>query len=375
MESTVTPIKFVDHKLTTYINWIKTEAVKMAPLLTTADNNWVNEQVVYRYGRAYYFVINKKWKDLLPDIKDLPSDTKLEKKPIRWLKSTDITAAAIRLAYNTWGEYRHEETIAHIIVHNMLRLKTDANLLLPICLVDIMGHKPVPYWTYNRLVGTFDHILWPLCSHTLEYRPGLSDNMMWKDKKPILIFRGATTGYIQRYLVKECNKMKSSRYDILKQWANQPWADFGFNKILPRTKTEKAWKTHGKHIMALLKPKMTMEQLLHYRFILCIEGNDVSTSFGWVLASNSVPIHPYPFIYEVWYFNGLKPYVHFIPCKLDGSDLDKQMTWAINHDDVCRKIAQNGRDHMAKMLDPVLYVEVLRRMYNMWDLHHPNENN
>ena len=48
--------------------------------------------------------------------------------------------------------------------------------------------------------------------------------------------------------------------------------------------------------------------------------------------------------------NWLKPYVHYIPVEMDLSDLGKKVEWAIKHDDLARKIAENGRDFVKNHL-------------------------
>lgn len=104
------------------------------------------------------------------------------------------------------------------------------------------------------------------------------------------------------------------------------------------------------------------------RYILCIEGADVSTAFGWALASYSVPLHPYPFVYNVWYFNGLRPWVHFVPLKPDGSDLESAYWYCETHLRRCNEIALAGRQHMVRMLDVEYLSRIKREVVSLWNL-------
>jgi hypothetical protein len=47
--------------------------------------------------------------------------------------------------------------------------------------------------------------------------------------------------------------------------------------------------------------------------------------------------------YEQWYYGTLKPWEHYIPVKGDLSDLHKRFEWALQNDESCRRIAENGK--------------------------------
>ena len=63
---------------------------------------------------------------------------------------------------------------------------------------------------------------------------------------------------------------------------------------------------------------------LNYKFILCLEGNDVASNLKWVMSSNSIAVMPKP-KYETWFMEGkLKGNVHYIEIKDDYSDLEEK---------------------------------------------------
>lgn len=347
------------------IKWIKEESMKERRKKTEEEEIWIDNQVKFRFGRAYDKIINCKWEEIYPHVTKTQNIN-------RWLTPLDNTYDKVFLAYNNWAEYRHGENAGQVQIFNTLSPDKPDNILLPIIMVDTMGPSSCPYWAYNRKYNSNDHIIFPLCSHRIEYSKALNDPVSWNNKSHKLIFRGVTTSPLVSIITNGITK--SSRVEIVSKWYKKSWADLGFNKIIDSTKNHPKWSEYQTLVNSMLKTHLSMFDMMKSKFILCIEGQDVSTSFGWVLTSLCAPIHPYPFVFEVWYFNDLTPWVHFIPCKPDGSDIEELMNWAQYHDEECRIIAENGRKHMEKMLDPFLYIEVLRRMYSLWDMKHKSLN-
>ena len=58
---------------------------------------------------------------------------------------------------------------------------------------------------------------------------------------------------------------------------------------------------------------MSYEDMLQYKFIISIEGNDVATNLKWALLSNSVVLMPIPTKASWFMEDMLIPFVHFIP--------------------------------------------------------------
>lgn len=55
---------------------------------------------------------------------------------------------------------------------------------------------------------------------------------------------------------------------------------------------------------------------------------------------------------EMWYYKGIKPWVHYIPVKIDCSDLIEKIHWAKANDDEAHKIALNAQLFTVKNLMP-----------------------
>jgi hypothetical protein len=50
-----------------------------------------------------------------------------------------------------------------------------------------------------------------------------------------------------------------------------------------------------------------------------------------------------------WYYDRLKPWIHYVPVKSDLSDLEEIVSWVLDHDDQARKIGQAGREFANSM--------------------------
>ena len=84
--------------------------------------------------------------------------------------------------------------------------------------------------------------------------------------------------------------------------------------------------------------RLSIKAQLQYKFILCVEGNDIATNLAWALLSNSIVIAP-PFYWDDWYMpSKLVPWVHFVPIKTDFSDLETQLDHCLANPELCHKI-------------------------------------
>ena len=94
------------------------------------------------------------------------------------------------------------------------------------------------------------------------------------------------------------------------------------------------------------KKKVSIDFHLNFKFILCIEGNDVASNLKWVMSSNSVAVMPKP-KFESWFMEGtLVPDFHFIEIKDDFSDLEKKITYYINNPKELKIIASNANNYV-----------------------------
>lgn len=94
-----------------------------------------------------------------------------------------------------------------------------------------------------------------------------------------------------------------------------------------------------------IKPKISINEHLDYKFILSLEGNDVATNLKWIMSSNSIAVTP-KLKYETWFMEGkLEGGKHFIEIKEDYSDLEEKLNYYIAHPEECLEIIKNANEY------------------------------
>ena len=278
------------------------------------------------------------------------------------LRMSDVTLEAVKSRYGEFGAYRHHVdacTMADWVAHDSTRRLTSRHRF-PITNVDSVGPRS-PLIAYNRTVKSRTvqrpcAILWPLGYHVDVARHGLKDRQPFREKLDKVAFRGAPSGVREHDPVSG----RTSRSSVVDRWRDRPWADLDMTHAYTHAYTHT-------HAPSNTRNKMSQSELMRHKYVLCIEGADVSTAFGWALASNCVPVHPFPFVYEVWYFNGLEPWVHFVPTRQDAEDLGDAYLWCASHQEECEAIARRGREHMSRLLDEGTLSDIKRAVVARWD--------
>lgn len=150
----------------------------------------------------------------------------------------------------------------------------------------------------------------------------VNDPMAFTDKKDMMVFRNVVKG-------------QPHRTRLLEMYLNHPLCDAG--QINPCA-------AHPEY----QKDYMTIAQMLKYKFICCIEGNDVATNLKWVMSSNSVAVMPKPKI-ESWFMEGrLIGGVHYIEIKDDYTDLEEKLHYYMDHPQETQKIIDNAHKWVAQ---------------------------
>lgn len=156
------------------------------------------------------------------------------------------------------------------------------------------------------------------------------DPLAFEEKLCSVVWRGATTGHGPF--------RKNPRFVFVSKFIDK--FDVGFSKLC-----------QGKKCEELIRPELTIDEHLQYKYIVVIEGNDVATSLKWVLMSNSIPFMQPP-TKETWLMEGLlEPFVHYIPLNEDFSDLEEKVEWANENPDKALDIVENGKLFMKMFED------------------------
>lgn len=146
----------------------------------------------------------------------------------------------------------------------------------------------------------------------------------WDRKYDRLVWRGVTTGaHVRRRFVHAL----SSEHDVR------------FSGVVQQ---KKHWINQSTH----LGKQLSKRQILRYKYVLSLPGNDVATNLKWLMAQQSVVVMPTPRV-EGWLMEGLlMPYVHYVPLD-DPRNVDEVLAWMRQHDRECRRIVRNANEWMA----------------------------
>ena len=187
----------------------------------------------------------------------------------------------------------------------------------------------LPVLTKARIIGEKNNGI--LIKYEYDYHWTILENFKdpynWDKKENNIIWRGnSVTGLNKKYTRHTFVNKYSSTHNV------------GFSDSIKGTLEQN-------------KGKMTVEEQLKYKYIICLEGNDVGTSLKWSLLSNSIVLMSKPII-EGWLMEGLlEPYVHYVPLQDDFSDLEEILEWCRNNDDKCKEISENSTKWMEQFLD------------------------
>lgn len=88
-----------------------------------------------------------------------------------------------------------------------------------------------------------------------------------------------------------------------------------------------------------------------YKYQINLDGTVAAYRFPYLLAGDALVFKQNSVYYEFFY-NDLKPWVHYVPFKQDLSDLVEQIQWAMKHEDEALKIIQNAREYANEHLLP-----------------------
>lgn len=152
----------------------------------------------------------------------------------------------------------------------------------------------------------------------------ITDPIPFTEKKDQLVWRGAV--------------YKQHRREFIKQFYNHPLCNVGQTN---KPAEDVPWQ----------KGFMSIAEQLKYKFILCIEGNDVATNLKWAMSSNSLCIMTKP-KFETWFMEGtLQPGVHYVEVKEDYSDLEEKIRYYSENTDEAQAIIKNAHAYVAQFQD------------------------
>jgi len=209
----------------------------------------------------------------------------------------------------------------------------------------------------------FAPIVWKLESerHFGSYLGEVTKEMVaWKDKIPKAIWRGDMTGFhkAQRRGASATAKAEPEhacpvipRCNFVQRYVNSnDTIDAGF--VLGGPPQSELLELYYNWIResGMAKDRMAVEELLKYKILVSLEGNDVSSGLKWMLLSNSVLLMPPPTRTSWAMEELLEPFVHYVPMAEDGSDAEEKIQWILDNDMEAQRIAERATLFMEDML-------------------------
>ena len=209
---------------------------------------------------------------------------------------------------------KHRHTTYFFDIYPFLRQVPD-NLKFNYYNEDIDTETPLPTFVKSRPVtsGVTNSALCRMDS--IRHFRFIKDSRPFRSKDDIVVMRNVV--------------VHKPRVSFLERWIDAPGTDVG------QINTDNG---HPEWV----RPRLSIEDQLSHKFIMCIRGNDVATNLKWVMSSNSVAVMPAPDV-ESWYMEGLLiPDYHYIEVKPDYSDLMDKLEWYKSHPEDAEEIIRNA---------------------------------
>lgn len=201
----------------------------------------------------------------------------------------------------------------------------------------------------------------------------------WYLKKNEAVWRGAMTGGLTKEIDEasyytdaedEINCIRNHRCHFVLENSGSTLMDVGLTNDALRLSSPEA-HVYG---MQVVKDKYTIKEMLEFKIIISLEGNDVSSGLKWQLLCKSVVLMPPP-SFTSWAMEELlQPWVHYVPIEADGSDAVKKTRWVIENEDEALKISERATLFMEDMIyhpeaatdESLVLEEIMRRYENLW---------
>ncbi len=191
-------------------------------------------------------------------------------------------------------------------------------------------------------------IVWKLATsrHYRQLYDVFRHDTPWEAKENKAVFRGQLTGALEGYDKKvddmtNCQTMRRCR--LIVEMHGSPYVD----AKLTSTRERLPEVLNG---IPLTGETFTIREMMKFKGIIMLEGNDVASGLKWTLLSQSIVLMPPP-RHTSWAMEELlKPWVHYVPLNEDATDATEKMKWVVEHDEEARAIAQRGTQWMEDLI-------------------------
>jgi hypothetical protein len=211
-----------------------------------------------------------------------------------------------------------------------------------VCIISEKINYPVVVKTYSIYNTNHVGVLLPL-NIDRHWNPILSvekNDIPYHQKIHKAIWRGVTTGISTAFK----HFSKADRIELVTKYYDHPSIDVGFNIITSN------FNKHDFHTDCF-KSSLSMKELLRYKYLIVVEGNDKASCLQWMLYSKSVVLMPKITCISWFMEHELVEYEHFIPLKNDFEDLEEKLEWCMRNDERCKRISMNATKFVTSFCD------------------------
>lgn len=208
-----------------------------------------------------------------------------------------------------------------------------------------ISHRRIPIFSVSKIRGIHSDILVPALGVYNSAIAPKRDKINWHEKKPIVYWRGATTG---GYL-KQDNWFHFPRIRLVKAAKFQNSTDIGLSNIVQFESGQKEVIFDAIQRAGLVKGYDPFDKNFEYKYLYDIEGNTYSSRLKHFLRSDSVVFKP-NVVWEEFYYQWLKAGVHYIQMSSNFSDLDITVEWAEENQDTVINVSQNATEFANRYL-------------------------
>jgi len=242
----------------------------------------------------------------------------------------------------------HQDSSTQVMMNwgdNIPKAKYTADKIYPVfCKVRHYCEKKESWGDYeNSLCNQkqISTIIWPVNHRRLHSLPFITpdNDIPWEEKEGKAMWRGGAPEEGPPEADEEFDPMETRhiKWKLISEFVGHPLVDAKYTR-----RDFKGFAEKGLFKPEYIAPRTEMDEQLKYKYMIAIEGNDVSSAIKWMLFSNSVVLSP-PFRFDSWSMECfLEPFVHYIPLKTDLSDLIERIEWAESNPDEARKISERA---------------------------------
>lgn len=270
-------------------------------------------------------------------------------------KKQEVTENALQLKHFKFPKFRSKKEQAPLGNNHNTTYFFDAyrytkylpdHTTMQFCFGDVTYIPEQPAIVKSRPVGDSNQNSVLLNLDKVRHFMFVDDSIPFEQKINMLVGRG--------YICQE------HRIRFYKMYFGHPLCDLGQTNKKPMF--DKRWIT----------PRMSIAEHLNYKFVMCLQGNDVATNLKWVMSSNSIAVMPRP-TFETWYMEGrLKPNVHYIEIKPNYSDLEEKLNYYIEHTNEALAIIDNAHQWVKqfsnKKREDIISLMVVKKYKQMTNL-------